>query len=93
MSIPMIRPARGADIPAMLDLSARKREQYEVHHPVFHRRAANARAAQNEYFHTLLTRDDVVVLVADDDGAVVGFGTAEIHTAPVVSTIPAAPRR
>jgi L-amino acid N-acyltransferase YncA len=84
MSTAKVRPATAVDIPAMLQLSATKREQYEQYQPIFHRRAAGALEAQEPYLRSLVERDDVVVLVAETDGAVIGFGTAEIHTAPPV---------
>ena len=79
-----IRPATPADLPRMLQLSAVKREQYEMYQPVFHRRAPEATAAHEPYLRGLIERDDVVSLVATKVGVVVGFGTAEIHIAPHV---------
>jgi hypothetical protein len=79
-----IRTATLADLHTMLELSASKREQYEAHQPIFHRRAPDATAAQEPYLRSLIERDDVVSLVAVERHVVMGFGTAEIHTAPAV---------
>jgi hypothetical protein len=79
-----IHPATLPDLPAMLELSASKREQYEAYQPIFHRRAPDATVAQQPYLQSLIERDDVVSLVAMKGEVVVGFGTAEIHTAPAV---------
>jgi hypothetical protein len=68
----------------MLELSASKREQYEAYQPIFHRRAPDATGAQQPYLRHLIERDDVVALIATEGQIVVGFGTAEIHTAPPV---------
>ncbi len=84
MTAGLVRPANRDDIPMMLELSADKRREYEIHQSIFHRRAADAVAVQRSYFLKLIGRDDVVVRVAESDGDVVGFATAEIHTAPPV---------
>ncbi len=78
------RTANEDDIPPMLALAAQKRAQYEAYQPVFHRRAANAVDAQRPYYRELIERDDVLVLVAVDGGAVISCISAIIHTAPAV---------
>ncbi len=86
MSALVVRKGTVQDLPVMLQLAAEKRRQYESYQPVFHRRASDAaaKAAQEQYFAELIMRDDIIVLVAETAGTVVGFATAEIHTAPAV---------
>lgn len=78
-----IRPATRADLPAMLDLAERKREQYARYQPVFWRPAPDARERQEPFFAGLMER--AIVLVAEREaGGIAGFVIAQLAPAPPV---------
>jgi hypothetical protein len=80
----IIRRAVAEDVEAIADLAEQKRIQYEKYQPVFHRRAENARKNHGEFLKFLITKEDVIVLVAGNPGAVEGFIYANIVGAPPV---------
>jgi hypothetical protein len=80
----VVRPARGDDLPAMVSLSGAKRRAYARHQPVFWRAAAGADEAQRRFFESSLTDPSLATLVAQRDGAVVGFAIGRVVPAPPV---------
>lgn len=80
----LVRKAVPADLPAMVALSAAKRAQYEAYQPVFWRRAPNADEQQTGFFAHQLGRENVIALVSEEDGQVVGFVIAALVSSPPV---------
>ena len=80
----MIRAARADDITALVELSERKREQYERFQPVFWRKAADSRERHTTYLAGLLARGQHLALVSVTAGALDGFLIAELRPAPPV---------
>jgi GNAT superfamily N-acetyltransferase len=79
-----IRAATAGDIAAMVELSERKREQYERFQPVFWRKAADSRERHTTYLAGLLARGQHLALVSEAAGALDGFLIAELRPAPPV---------
>jgi hypothetical protein len=79
-----IRRAIESDLDSIAALAELKRIQYEAYQPVFHRRAANALNDHRVFLKSLLTRDNTLLLVAEQDGKVVGFVFASVVEAPRV---------
>ena len=80
-----IRPATEADVAAMVALSDARRTEYATYSPVFWRKAADGTEKQAAFFTQRQLRDDnVITLVAEDDGTIQGFVMAGIHHAPPV---------
>ena len=79
-----IRNAGSADVPRMVELSEKKRTEYEQQQPIFWRKARDSASAQKPYFEHLLTLDSTIVLVYECEGTIQGFVIASLHTAPPV---------
>lgn len=79
-----IRDATPADVPAMVELSERKRLEYEAYQPTFWRKAADSREKQTAFFQNVLERNDRLVLVYERNAEVVGFVIAALVPAPPV---------
>ena len=79
-----IRAATAGDVPALVDLSERKREQYARFQPLFWRKAADSRERHSTYLAGLLTRGQHLALVSEAAGALDGFLIAELRPAPPV---------
>ncbi len=79
-----IRPATTEDLEALLDLAAAQRADQAVHQPVFWRPAADARDRHRPFLAGQIADDDVIVLVASEGDAVVGFAIGVMHPAPPV---------
>ena len=79
-----VRRAVESDLDSIGALAEMKRIQYEAYQPVFHRRAANALKDHKAFLKTLLTRDNTLLLVAEEDRRVVGFVFVSIVEAPQV---------
>ncbi len=79
-----IRNAQVADVPRMVELSEQKRTDYEKHQPMFWRKARGSESAQKPYFEHLLTLDDTIPLVYEQDGTIRGFVIARLLSAPPV---------
>ena len=80
-----VRVAVVGDVPEMLQLADRKRQQYVVHNPVFHRPAENAAAIQRPWFTQLVENDEAGVFVdVDQGGGFRGFLVATVVPAPPV---------
>lgn len=60
-----IRPATENDVDRMVELSDLKRTQYAEYSPVFWHMAAEANLMQVKFFHTQLSRNNNIVLVAE----------------------------
>jgi ribosomal protein S18 acetylase RimI-like enzyme len=80
-----IRKATDADLPAILELAATKRDEYAGYSPVFWRVANDAIEKQRSFFiNQRMYNDEIITLVAERDGSIDGFIMAMIHTAPPV---------
>lgn len=79
-----IRPATENDVDRMVELSDLKRTQYAEYSPVFWHKVAEANPMQVKFFHTQLSRDSNIVLVAEENGQREGFVIASIINAPPV---------
>ena len=79
-----IRDAGSADVPRMVELSEKKRTEYEQQQPIFWRKARDSASVQKPYFEHLLTLDSTIVLVYECRGTIQGFVIASVHTAPPV---------
>jgi len=80
----MIRQALSTDIPAMLQLAAAKRQEYEGYAATFWRRAEDATEKQSGFFEFQLTRPNTMCLVSEEAGEIDGFLIAGIVPAPPV---------
>jgi predicted acetyltransferase len=80
----LISRANISDITAMVMLSSAKRLEYEKVQPRFWRCAKNANESQTKWFEELITRDDYIVLKAENNGEVIGFVIGQIANAPKV---------
>lgn len=78
------RKANSYDISAIVALSDQKRRAYEMAQPKFWRRATDANNQQSSWFTSLLNREDFIVLVAENNQKVVGFGVGQLLCAPEV---------
>ncbi len=79
-----IRPATEKDVDRMVELSDLKRTEYAGYSPVFWHKAADANPLQVKFFHAQLSRDNNIILVAEENGQVKGFIIASIVNAPPV---------
>lgn len=79
-----VRKALVSDLPAMVDLSERKRTQYESYQPLFWRKAGDSRERQLAFFEHLLARENIIALVHDGSGVVDGFVIATLAPSPPV---------
>jgi GNAT superfamily N-acetyltransferase len=80
----MIRSAETRDIPGMIELAARKREEYEKFAPTFWRRAEDGEERQIDFFEAQLERPNTICLVDEQGGTLGGFLIAGITEAPPV---------
>jgi GNAT superfamily N-acetyltransferase len=83
-----IREARAADVPAMVELAEQKRLELQNYQPVFWRKAANSRARHTPWIQRLVSREDVITLVHEEDGTIDGFIIADFVPAPPVYDVP-----
>ena len=80
----VIRKAKDIDIISMVELSKIKRQNYEKAQPQFWKYSGTqAEEMQSKWFKELLTRDDYIILVADEN-SVIGFVIGHIISAPEV---------
>jgi GNAT superfamily N-acetyltransferase len=79
-----VRSATEADLDYIVELAARRREQYAGYQPVFWRPAGDARDRHRLFFNAVLSREGVFLLVAESDGQRVGFAMASLVPAPPV---------
>lgn len=80
----MIRQATTHDMDAMVALGEQKRTRYEQFQPVFWRKAPDSAAKAGAFLAAQLTRDNVIALVHQRDGAVDGFVVAALVPSPPV---------
>jgi len=80
-----VRRAVAGDVDAITALASLRRSRYAQYQPVFWRPAANAEDVHRPYLAELVSNNDVLTLVSDDDGTVAGFLIATFADAPAVS--------
>ena len=80
----MVRKALTTDVPQMIALAAKKREEYEEFAPTFWHRSQDAAEKQTAFFHAQLTRANTLCLVCEHAGQLDGSLIAGITTAPPV---------
>lgn len=80
----VIRKALVEDIPAIVELSERRRVQYQAYQPLFWRKADDSRERHAAFLPHLLGRDNVIAFVHESDGAVDGFVIAALVPSPPV---------
>jgi len=79
-----VREVAHGDVDAIVDLAARKREQYAEYNPVFHNPAADAREQHAAFIADLIDNDNAISLVYDDDGVVRGVAIGTLIDAPPI---------
>lgn len=60
------------DIPFMVELSNKKRNDYSIVQPKFWRKAVDANTKQSSWFQEILPKDDYILLIAQDVGFIIG---------------------
>jgi hypothetical protein len=80
----MIRAALVEDAPAIVDLSERKRREYQAYQPQFWRKATDSREKQLPFIERLIESDRVIALVHEGQGRIDGFVIASLMEAPPV---------
>lgn len=81
---PTIRTAEAADVDACVRLAEARRALYETFEPRFWRRAENAAEMSRLWFAHLFAKDDILALVAEAEGQVLGFLIAQPTPSPPV---------
>lgn len=79
-----VRPAVAADVDAMTVMATDRRSRYARYQPVFWRPAANAAQVHRPYLAQLVADHDVITLVTEESGTVIGFIIATLGDAPAV---------
>lgn len=79
-----IRTAQETDIPRMVAIAETKRVEYEGYSPIFWRKAPDSAAKQELFLQRLITRGDVIALVAETETALSGFIIGTLTSAPPV---------
>jgi hypothetical protein len=80
-----IRGVSQDDVAAMVDLSERQRRIDEARYGLrFYRKAADSREKQTPFFAELLTREQVIALVHEQEGVIDGFIIGMLVEAPPV---------
>jgi hypothetical protein len=72
------------DLASVLDLAARRRDEYAQYQPRFWRPAEDAWARQLEFFSSLLSQSEVGFFVACDSRELTAFVIARLVPAPLV---------
>lgn len=83
-----IRNASADDVSRMLDLAEQRRQEYAHYQPVFWKPATDAREKQSAWFAQLVQRENIVTLVYERDGEVIGFVIANFVPSPPVYDVP-----
>ncbi|MAE29915.1 MAG: hypothetical protein CMJ87_13185 [Planctomycetes bacterium] len=78
-----IRHAGKEDVPRVIELWIAMMDLHRTIHPVFARRE-DGHVAFAEFVRENITSEDAAVIVAEDDGRVVGYTMARIQKAPPV---------
>ncbi|MGE5674998.1 MAG: hypothetical protein ACM3XM_14175 [Mycobacterium leprae] len=81
-----IRRAQATDIPAIVQLSELKRVQYETYQPLFWRKAVDSEAKQTLFLQQVLSREQAIALVHEQNGQVDGYIIAALVPSPPVYT-------
>jgi len=79
-----VRRAVSGDVDAITALATDQRSRYARYQPVYWRPAANAEDVRRPYLAQLVSNDDVLALVSDDDGTVAGLLIATFGDAQTV---------
>lgn len=79
-----IRPAQADDVPAMVALSEAKRTQYEAYQPLFWRKAPDSAEKQSPFVAATIQRENVIALVQERAGEVIGFVIGTLVNSPPV---------
>lgn len=79
-----VRFAVAADVDAITAMASDRRRTYAQYQPVFWRPASDAELLHRPYLARLVDDQDVITLVSEESGAVVGFLIATIGDAPAV---------
>ena len=82
--LPSVRKAASPDVDAMVALSRVKRLAYSKAQPQFWKYARDAEQIQNKWFYELLGKDDYIMLVSENHGAINGFIIGRIINPPEV---------
>ncbi len=79
-----IRPAESNDIPSIAELAEQRRLQYQQYQPRFWRKADDAQEKHTLLLQSLLTRENVIMLVHERTNVIDGFIIADFVEAPPV---------
>lgn len=79
-----VRPARAEDIPRIIELAERRRDEYERAQPIFWRKAEGSAEKHSRYLANQLQRSPVLALVYERDGVIEGFVIGELTPPPPV---------
>lgn len=79
-----IRRAQLSDITSIVALADVKRIAYQGYSPVFWRKAPQASSSHAAYVRRLLDDDQIIALLAEEDGDIRGFILASMTHAPSV---------
>jgi GNAT superfamily N-acetyltransferase len=80
----VIRRAEARDVAAMVELSERKRLEYQSYEPRFWRKAADSREKQTPHFERVLSGEQAIAFVHEGQGEVDGFIVGVLVEAPPV---------
>lgn len=69
----LIRPVHGDDIGACVELVEAERQRRRFWQPIFWRPSPHSASITHTHFTNLRLRSDIVFLVAEQDGEIVGF--------------------
>ncbi|MBS0469952.1 MAG: GNAT family N-acetyltransferase [Proteobacteria bacterium] len=87
----VVRPANESDLDAAAAMAEERRAQYETFEPVFWKRREDSEAMSRAFFAHLLTKPEVLFLVAEWGGSPTGFLIAQpVATPPVFDAGPTA---
>lgn len=79
-----LRTASAGDLDGLVELAEQRRVDCELFQPRFWRRAKAARIRQRQFFSSLLTDLDVLVVVVGDAATIHGFAIARLVSSPPV---------
>ena len=74
-----VRRATIDDVPHIVDLSEKKRTQYEQFQPLFWRKAKDSREKQTPFFTNMLQNEDMLMMVHEEAGGIDGFIIANLR--------------
>ncbi len=79
-----VRKAVETDVSQMVELSEKKRAEYEKAQPLFWKKARDSREKQTLFFQSQIKRENVIALVEEKNGTLEGFLIAALVPAPPV---------